>query len=84
MSRGEAVRVAVEALYDASQEDVATGGPNPLRGIYPTVRVITASGVESVPEEEVRAAFDAIVGDSQEGGRRSGGRKAREKREEGP
>ena len=84
LNREEAVRVAVEALYDASQEDVATGGPNPLRGIYPTVRVITASGVESVPEEEVRAAFEAVVATSTEGARESGGSQARETPEEGP
>src|SRR5205823_12118669 len=58
MGREGAIRAAVEALYDASQEDVATGGPNPLRGIYPTVRTITAAGVVAVPEDEVRQAFE--------------------------
>src|SRR5205814_1883626 len=33
LSRDEAVRLAVEALVDASEEDVATGGPDPARGI---------------------------------------------------
>jgi proteasome beta subunit len=61
MSRDDAVRAAVEALYDASQEDVATGGPNLLRGIFPSVKTITAAGVADVPEEEVRAAFESIV-----------------------
>jgi proteasome beta subunit len=84
LSRAEAVRVAVEALYDASQEDAATGGPNPLRGIYPTVKVITAEGVREVPQEEVQAAFEAIVGSTQEAPRELGGSQAREGREEGP
>jgi proteasome beta subunit len=66
LSRDEAVRAAVEALYDASQEDVATGGPNPIRGIYPSVKTITSRGVVEVPVEEVRAAFEAIVGSAQE------------------
>jgi proteasome beta subunit len=61
MDRIDAIRAAVEALYDASQEDVATGGPNPIRGIFPTVKTITADGVMEVPEDEVRAAFEAIV-----------------------
>jgi proteasome beta subunit len=61
MSQDDAVRAAVEALYDASQEDVATGGPNPLRGIFPSVKTITVAGVVDVPEQEVRAAFEAIV-----------------------
>src|SRR5205823_14249707 len=61
LDRDGAIRAAVEALYDASQEDVATGGPNPLRGIYPTVRTITAAGVVAVPEDEVRQAFEAVA-----------------------
>src|SRR5205807_1295457 len=84
LSRAEAVRVAVEALYDASQEDVATGGPNPLRGIYPTVKAITARGVEVVPEDEVRAAFDDIVRSIEETRRELGGSQAKETPEEGP
>jgi proteasome beta subunit len=73
MTREEAIRAAVEALYDASQEDVATGGPNPLRGIYPTVKTITRDGVQSVPDEEVRVAFEAIVGELQAVRDRGGG-----------
>jgi proteasome beta subunit len=84
LSRDEAIRVAVEALYDASQEDVATGGPNPIRGIYPTVRTITAHGVELVPDSEVAAAFQAIVGSLHESHRELGGSQAMEAPEEGP
>lgn len=62
LSRHEAIRVAVEALLDASQEDVATGGPDPARGIFPTVQVITAEGVSPAAESEVRAAYDEVVG----------------------
>jgi proteasome beta subunit len=61
MDRAEAVRVAVEALVDASQEDVATGGVDPSRNIYPLVLVATADGVAEVPEEEVRTAFEAVT-----------------------
>jgi proteasome beta subunit len=60
MDRDEAVRVAVEALVDASQEDVATGGVDPSRGIYPTVVVVTAEGAEPLSVEVVTAAYDAI------------------------
>ncbi|HEY7756171.1 MAG TPA: proteasome subunit beta [Actinomycetota bacterium] len=62
LDRTEAVRVAVEALVDASQEDVATGGPDPARGIYPTVILVTAGGAETVGEDEVRSAYEAVVG----------------------
>jgi proteasome beta subunit len=78
LDRDAGIRAAVEALYDASQEDVATGGPNPLRGIYPTVRTITADGVRQVPDDEVRAAFEAIVGELHEARREHGGSGARE------
>ena len=83
MDRDTAIRLAVEALYDAAQEDAATGGPNPLRGIYPNVKTITAEGVQAVPEAEVKAAFDAIVG-SEEAPREHGGSAARETEDEGP
>jgi proteasome beta subunit len=84
MDRRLAVKAAVEALYDASQEDVATGGPNPLRGIYPTVRTITADGVMHVPEDEVHAAFDSIVGETREAHREEGGSQAMEGDRGGP
>ena len=73
-----ATRAAVEALYDASQEDVATGGPNPLRGIYPSVRTITSEGVNPLPDDDVKAAFEAIIGGSTEASKEHGGSQARE------
>ena len=62
LDRGEALEVAVEALVDASQEDAATGGPDPTRGIFPTVVVVTAEGAESVGEDELRSAYERVVG----------------------
>jgi proteasome beta subunit len=62
LDRRAAVEVAVEALVDAAQEDVATGGPDPARGIYPTVLVVTAGGAEGVGVDEIRAAYDAVAG----------------------
>ena len=78
IDRDAAIRAAVEALYDASQEDVATGGPNPLRGIYPSVKVITAEGIVPVADDEVKAAFEAIVGELGEAHKHLGGSPARE------
>ena len=62
LDRGEALEVAVEALVDASQEDAATGGPDPTRGIFPTVVVVTADGAESVGADELRGAYESVVG----------------------
>jgi proteasome beta subunit len=70
LARADAVAAAVEALHDASQEDVATGGIDTIRGIYPTVKTITAAGVEDIAPDDLRAAFDAIVAERQERGSR--------------
>jgi proteasome beta subunit len=62
LDRGEALEVAVEALVDASQEDAATGGPDPTRGIFPTVVVVTAEGAESAGADELRSVYERVVG----------------------
>ena len=56
LSEDEAVRVAVEALVAAAEEDSATGGPDLQRGIYPNVVVISAQGYREVAEDRVGAA----------------------------
>ena len=61
LDRAEALRVAMEALVDASQEDAATGGPDPARGIFPTVVVVTADGAEHASDDELRTAYEAVV-----------------------
>ncbi|MEO8476958.1 MAG: proteasome subunit beta [Actinomycetota bacterium] len=61
LDRAAALRVAVEALLDASEDDVATGGPNPTRKIYPVVLAVTAGGAAEVPESEVEAAVAAVL-----------------------
>src|SRR5205823_6124570 len=50
MARDEALRCALEALFDAADEDVGTGGPDLVRGIFPTVKTITRSGFGTVAE----------------------------------
>lgn len=56
-----ALAVAVEALYDAADDDSATGGPDLVRGIYPTAVVIEAEGAQEVTEERiVRIAREVI------------------------
>jgi proteasome beta subunit len=61
LTRDEALRVAVEALIDAAEDDSATGGPDAARGIYPVMIVVTAEGAAEVAEDDVRAAVDAVV-----------------------
>ncbi len=61
LSREEAVELCVRALWQAADEDSATGGPDIVRGIYPTVATITARGFERVPEAEVASGFDRVI-----------------------
>jgi proteasome beta subunit len=62
VDRATAVRNAVEALYDAADDDTATGGPDLVRGIYPIVVSVTGpEGAVRRPEDEVAAAAAEIV-----------------------
>ncbi|EHR51074.1 proteasome, beta subunit, bacterial type [Saccharomonospora marina XMU15] len=57
-----ATRAAVEALYDAADDDTATGGPDLVRNIYPTVVTITAEhGAVKTPQEQTAAIARAVV-----------------------
>ncbi|MBU6243737.1 MAG: proteasome subunit beta [Actinomycetales bacterium] len=60
-SADEAISVALEALYDAADDDSATGGPDLARRIFPSVTVVDASGVREVPEAVVEQAVTMIV-----------------------
>ena len=46
----------LQALVAAAEQDVATGGPDVRRGIYPSVVTVTAEGVEDLPESDVAAS----------------------------
>jgi proteasome beta subunit len=60
--RDLAVRTAVEALYDAADDDTATGGPDLVRRIYPVVVSITADeGAVRRPDDEMEAVVRAVV-----------------------
>ena len=58
-----AVRVAVEGLYDAADDDSATGGPDLGRRIWPTVAVVDVEGVRFVSEESLAAVVELVVDD---------------------
>jgi proteasome beta subunit len=61
MSREVGIDLCVRALWQAADEDSATGGPDAVRGIFPTVATITAQGFERVPEAEVAQAFGRVI-----------------------
>jgi proteasome beta subunit len=62
IDRDEATRVAVEALIDAAEDDVATGGPDLARGIFPVVVTVTAEGATESSDEDVANAVRAVLG----------------------
>jgi proteasome beta subunit len=57
----EGLELAIRALWDAADEDSATGGPDPIRGIYPILAVVDAQGYREVPEADVAARFGALA-----------------------
>lgn len=59
--RDGAVRTAVTALFDAAEEDTATGGPDLVRRIYPIVAVIDADGYRELDEDRVGEHVEVIV-----------------------
>ncbi len=56
-----AVRASVEALYDAADDDSATGGPDLTRRIFPVVVSVTAQGAVRWTDEEVGVIAEAVV-----------------------
>ncbi|WP_194838113.1 proteasome subunit beta [Nocardia sp. XZ_19_369] len=58
-----ALRIAVESLFDAADDDTATGGPDLMRGIYPTAIVIDEEGAVEVTEDRLEAIARGIVAD---------------------
>ncbi len=57
-----AVRVVMESLYDAADDDNATGGPDPVRRIYPVVVTVTAAdGAVRMPDERAGEVSDLVI-----------------------
>jgi len=57
----DAVVVCMQALYDAADDDSATGGPDLTRGIYPTVATVTADGFRRLPDADAAQIAQAVV-----------------------
>jgi proteasome beta subunit len=66
LSLDEVVRMAVDALYDAADDDTATGGPDVVRHVYPVVMVATVQGSYRVPDEEVSQIVRSLLTDRME------------------
>ena len=68
MARDDAVDLALRSLFAAADEDTATGGPDLVRRIFPTVAVIDADGFTSRRRRRrSRARAEALLGGREEG-----------------
>jgi len=61
LDRASSIDLVISALFQAADEDSATGGPDLVRGIYPTVATITERGFDRVTEEEIAERFASLV-----------------------
>ncbi|HEY5979973.1 MAG TPA: proteasome subunit beta [Microlunatus sp.] len=57
----EAATAVIQALYDASDDDSATGGPDLSRRIFPIVMIATAAGVQRVADDQIGGIVDQVV-----------------------
>jgi proteasome beta subunit len=67
MSRDDTVDLALRSLFAAADEDTATGGPDLVRRIFPTVAVIDANGFTSIDDDAVATRAEALYGGREEG-----------------
>jgi proteasome beta subunit len=63
MSEEDAITACMQALYDAADDDSATGGPDLTRHIYPVVAVVTADGFRRLTDDEAGEYAQAVVGE---------------------
>lgn len=56
-----AIQTALDALFDAADEDTGTSGPDFVRGIFPTVKTVTSRGIVDVEDDRLRAVCQSIV-----------------------
>ena len=61
LSEADALKLALMSLYNAADDDVGTGGPDLVRGIYPTAKFVTAQGITDVLDEQTRAVYDGLI-----------------------
>jgi len=61
MPAGDAVLACVQALYDAADDDSATGGPDLPRRIFPVIATITADGFRKLSEAESAQIAGQVV-----------------------
>lgn len=62
MTETKCITATIQALYDAADDDSATGGPDLTRRIFPVVAVVTADGYRRIDDSVVGAIADEVIG----------------------
>ena len=73
ISTDEAVDLAIRSLFAAADEDAATGGPDLVRRIYPTVAVIDAEGYRALTDDAIEERAQALLSGPERGANAPGG-----------
>src|SRR3954464_2314563 len=60
-TEADAVLACIHALYDAADDDSATGGPDLTRRIFPVVAAVTGDGFRRLGEDEVADTTQRVV-----------------------
>ncbi|MGO9501997.1 MAG: proteasome subunit beta [Streptosporangiaceae bacterium] len=61
MPAEDAVLACMQALYDAADDDSATGGPDVTRRIYPVIATVTADGFQRLTDEESAGYAQTVI-----------------------
>ncbi|HSF66239.1 MAG TPA: proteasome subunit beta [Nitrospiraceae bacterium] len=61
LAEPDALKLALLALYNAADDDVGTGGPDLVRGIYPTAKIVNAAGITDVSDQQIRGVYDGLI-----------------------
>ncbi len=61
LPRDDCVAACVQALYDAADDDSATGGPDVNRRIFPMVAVVADTGYRRMSDDDVAAIVDRVL-----------------------
>ena len=61
MDEQNAITACMQALYDAADDDAATGGPDMSRRIYPIVATVTADGYQRLSDSEAGRYAESVV-----------------------
>jgi proteasome beta subunit len=61
MSVEDVILAVMQSVYDAADDDSATGGPDMSRRIYPSVATVSADGYRRLTDDEAARYAEAVV-----------------------